>query len=382
MLNALLLMMAVSTPTKSPADNPSIHVTLNSNGQYYPGDKAHVRVQTAEDGYLVVLRTDVDGYVRVLFPANPTEDNFVHAGQIDVVDHGGREAFVAGRSFGSGVIVAAWSHDAFHLDPYVRNEHWDYHALDSTRADGDQEAQLVDIVQAMAGDVHFDYDTAPYSVGDNNTYYGRSAYYGPAWPEYGYYDPFWAPYGSWLGFSIGFGYGYTGCWRWCYYPTGYIGFGRPFIPYRPFVPYRPYGPYGRPRGGIIVGAGFGYRSRDVVAPRGGTFGSREFGNVNSGRMGVRQPVYGATYPSGARPVERPTDGRRSSAPAPTGERAATPAPRSAPAPRPSASESRGGGGRSYGGGGARAGGGGGGGGARSGGGGGVRSGGGGGGRRR
>lgn len=268
MLHALMILTTVATSSPAPmhaaarGDDPPVHISLNSSGRYYPGDKARVHVETAEDGYLVVLRTDVDGWVRVLYPEDPTAENFVHGGQsLEIHDHGGREAFTAGRSSGSGVIVAAWSHDAFHFNRFMRNDHWDYHALDSMSTDGDQEAALVDIVQLMAGDVHFDYDSAPYSVGESGGYYGRHAgYYGQAaWPGYGYYDPFFSPYGSWFGFSIGFGFG-RGCYYSCFYPTGFVGYGRPFVPYRPFAPI---GPFGRPRGGVIVGGGVGYRPRVI-----------------------------------------------------------------------------------------------------------------------
>jgi len=268
MFQTLMLLTAVTTSPLAPihaaarADDPTVRISLNSSGRYYPGDKARVHVDAAEDGYLVVLRTDVDGWVRVLYPVDPTEENFVHAGQsLEINGHNAREAFTAGRATGSGVIIAAWSHDAFHFERFMRNDHWDYHALDSMSTGGDQEAALVDIVQQMAGDVHFDYDSAPYSVGESGGYYGGHAgYYGAAaWPEYGYYDPFFSPYGSWFGFSVGFGFG-RGCYYSCFYPRGYVGYGRPFIPYRPFSPA---GGFGRPRGGVIVGGGVDYRPRVV-----------------------------------------------------------------------------------------------------------------------
>jgi hypothetical protein len=323
----------------------------------------------------------------------------VHGGNsFEIRGRDNREAFQAGHTDGSGTIIAAWSHDAFHFDRFVRNDHWDYRALDSMRTD-DAESGLVDIVQQMAGDVHFDYDVASYSIGDR-AYANHAAYYGGYGPYA--YDPFFYPYGyypydyGWglnVGFGFGFGYGYgsRGCFRLCY--GGYGGYGR-------------FGPYGYPRGlgwGVGIGrqtvrpgifsAGVSYRNRSE-------FGARTFSSTSAAHLGVRASAanngfdrgiarggFSRAQETGTRaysPQERP-EGRRVS----TGTRAeAAPQSRGVEESRGSSaapSESRGGG-RSSGGGGRSSGGGGrssGGGGHSSGGGrsGGGRSGGGGGGRR-
>src|SRR5213593_4870241 len=70
----------VNTPAAR-ADDPPVRVWLNSDGYYNRGDRAKVRVRLEEDGYLLVLQSDVDGHVRVLFPLDPSDDDFVRGGR-------------------------------------------------------------------------------------------------------------------------------------------------------------------------------------------------------------------------------------------------------------------------------------------------------------
>src|SRR5690349_24692620 len=75
------------------SDDPPIKVWLNHD-DFQRGDKARVNVKTGEDGYVVVLRADADGRVRVLFPLDPSDDDFVRGGEtIEVRGRGDREAF-------------------------------------------------------------------------------------------------------------------------------------------------------------------------------------------------------------------------------------------------------------------------------------------------
>src|SRR2546429_1917163 len=75
------------------SDDPPVKVWLNHDN-YYRGDKARVNVRLDDDGYVVVLRADADGRVRVLFPLDPGDDAFVRGGEtIEVRGRGDREAF-------------------------------------------------------------------------------------------------------------------------------------------------------------------------------------------------------------------------------------------------------------------------------------------------
>ena len=72
-------------------------VTLNHQ-TYNRGDRARVTVRVRDDGYVVVLHEDADGHVRVLFPVDPGDDNFLKGGQeYEIRGRGDREAFQVTR---------------------------------------------------------------------------------------------------------------------------------------------------------------------------------------------------------------------------------------------------------------------------------------------
>src|SRR6266705_2732596 len=212
------------------SDDPPIKVWLNHDN-YYRGDKARVNVRLDDDGYVVVLRADADGRVRVLFPLDPGDDAFVRGGEtIEVRGRGDREAFYVDDREGSGVVLAARSVTPFKLDEYVRGDHWDYRVLSARDAGDDKEAALVDIVQKMTADGRFDYDDVQYVVSSTRAYY--DSYY----PSYS---------------SLYIGYGWGRPYRYGYYSTCYD----PFF-YDPFACYDPlfYAPY---RFAFTYGYGYG-----------------------------------------------------------------------------------------------------------------------------
>ena len=184
---------------------PSVKVSLSSSSTFFRGDNAQVHVQTARDGYLVVLRSDANGHVRVLFPLDPGAPNAVRADKkIEIKGRGDRDAFAVDERAGSGVVVAAWSPTQFNFDSLSRGGHWDLTALDSMQLSGDKEAGLVDIVQQMAGDNHFDYDAAPYTVISPRAYYRGVPLVGPCWGCVGFVT---GPYPVWVR-SVRLGIGY------------------------------------------------------------------------------------------------------------------------------------------------------------------------------
>ena len=223
------------------SDDPPIKVWLNHDN-YYRGDKARVNVRLDDDGYVVVLRADADGRVRVLFPLDPGDDAFVRGGEtIEVRGRGDREAFYIDEREGSGLVLAARSATPFKFDPFVRGDHWDYRVLDVRQSGDDKEAALVDIVQRMT-DGHFDYDAVTYVVSAQRAYrdYYPSYYdvgfgYGWGWPyRYGYfgscydaffYDPFYCGAAYYSPFYDPFFFGGFG-----------FGYRRPFV-YRPYIYY-------------------------------------------------------------------------------------------------------------------------------------------------
>jgi hypothetical protein len=269
---ALALSLALAAPPAPSAavtsDDPPVQVWLNQDNHFVRGDRAKVYVKAAADGYLVVLRGDADGHVRVLFPLDPTDDAFIRGRKkLEVRGRGDREAFTVDEREGSGVVLVAWSASPFKFDEFVRGDHWDYRVLATERADSDAEAALLDIVQRMTGD-GFDYDVVTYTVESSTASYRRY-----------HYDRYYPS------FRFGFGYGFFGrsCYDPFFYDAFYCGpyyggfrsaffydpfFQRPFF-YRPYVVRRYYSYRYRP-GYVGLPGGFVFKNRrsaTAVGPR-------------------------------------------------------------------------------------------------------------------
>jgi len=236
MFTALLLpLLLAGTPPGAAAqaangDDPAIQIWISNDRRFLPGDHAKVQVRTREDGYLLVLHADPDGHLRVLFPIDPKDDNFVRGGRkYEIRGRGGRESFTADDRSGRGTVYAAVSHDPFRVDQFVLGDHWDYRTLAPQRLAADPEPDLNDLVRRMV-DGSFDYDVLTYDViervyADN---YSSSSYYADSY--YGGYDC---------------GYSYFGCGR-SYYGSPFsisvgLFFGRPY--HRRSYFYDPYFPY-------------------------------------------------------------------------------------------------------------------------------------------
>jgi hypothetical protein len=257
-LLSLMLPLATPTPaaasllagaTRASAAEPSIRVSLDRT-DYEPGDQARVTVSVRDDGYLLVLRLSPDGYVRVLFPLDPGDDNFVRGnGSYEIRGRGDRDAFTVSSSSGTGTVYAAWSTEPFRFNEYVLGDHWDYRVLDGSQMQGDAEAELNELAQRMSTG-HFDYDLVSYSVAREVAYSGTTHYvtmYPAPYPyPYPYTYPSGCYYYGWCGsssffsVSIGFGWGgYRSAWYDPYYYDSFY-WHRPYYRYYP----RHYGCYG------------------------------------------------------------------------------------------------------------------------------------------
>jgi Domain of unknown function (DUF4384) len=250
-LLATLFVAAPSIDTvranSAPAPTPAIQITLNNGGDFAPGGPVNVRVQTADDGYLLVFRVDGDGRIRVLFPLDPDGDAFVRGGkEYELRGRGDRSTFQADDRGGSGMVYAAVSHQPLVVRDFSQNGHWDYDALRLRDSTTDAENDLTAIVSRMTNGARFDYDAIGYRVQDvggitaaagaGNGYYPGlyDPYYNPRWRclscGWGYpgsefsagfgYSPFWDPYlySPWgynysafgYGYGFGFGFGFPG----------------------------------------------------------------------------------------------------------------------------------------------------------------------------
>jgi len=246
MLPALYLLLAPLAAVPAD-DDPPVRVWLRTDGVYQLGDRVRVYVATADDGYLVVLRADGSGRVRVLFPLDPGDDDYVRGGRdFELRGRGDRDAFFVDDREGTGIVLAAWSRDPFRFDEFVRGDHWDYRTLGPVAAD--PEAGLLDIVYRMAVGAQVEYDVERYTVRDrydggypSRYRVGVSLSFGyPYYPSFYrpfFYDPLCYPYWSCGGFYFGVGFGYP------------LGYGYPRFPYGYGYPH-----HYRPRyGGTVFG---------------------------------------------------------------------------------------------------------------------------------
>jgi len=300
----MLSVVAAAAPTKAPApvatgSEPAIRVSLNHRN-YDRGDRARVTVRVRDDGYVVVLHEDANGHVRVLFPVDPGDDNFLKGGQeYEIRGRGDRDAFQI-TTAGTGTVYAAVAMDPYRLDDFVRNNHWDYGRLDDdslTRSD--PEAAMTDIVEQMAAGNHFDYDVttytaeAPYASTTHAYIIPGSSYYGCF---YGSWDPWcdgYYPSPSYFSLSIGFGsfFGHYGRFGYPYYGYGYgypyYGYGYGYYPHYGHYYFRPGYSYGSAGYGYALGHGWSYNHRPIVLGPGGGYTGTPVWGLGSSSIGYR-----------------------------------------------------------------------------------------------
>lgn len=201
-LTLSLLVPILGLPLGSGPTDPPIKIKL-SDDVLMPGERVKVRIKTAESGYLLVLRVDGAGRVRVLFPVDPADSASVEGGrEFEVKGRGDREAFTVDEREGKGTVFAAVASQPFQFDDFTHGGHWDYRAL-SADSTSDPEAMLLDLADRMATG-HYDYDLVGYEVWGNNNANRRSyaGWYGPH-----YYDPFYQPFFPYYGSRFSFGFG-------------------------------------------------------------------------------------------------------------------------------------------------------------------------------
>ncbi len=336
MFTTLLASIAVAA---SLADGPPppITVTLNDGGQYNRGEYAKVQFRANADGYVLLLQTDQDGRVRVLFPLDPGDDSFIRGGKTyKVVGRDNRGSFYLDQAGGSGMVYAAWSKSPFRYADFVRGDHWDYSVFDLYSAADDPESQLTDLALHFT-DQGFDYAVDRYIVYSYSAYASDapSTYIGVSgWPWPTYYTGGWSIgisfgspccYSPWYGYpAYGWGYpaygwGYPG-YGWGYpgygYPGyGYPGYGYPGGGYYPGYPgaggYPGYRPYSFKPGGTVTSVGNPYRPRgDAFAPRSSVFQTTyrdrpTYGMTGTDRLAGDAATISGRAEAGRRPASRP-----------------------------------------------------------------------------
>ena len=234
--NIVLLGLLTTTPTpRVPVHGaytlrPRIEVWSNHNdGIYSRGQGVRVYLRTDQDAFVTLFRVDTDGRVRVLFPHDPWEDNFVRGGrdfEIMGADNN-RTAFYVDDYPGVGYLFAVVAADPFDFGAIESGSHWDYRTIADGRVRGDPYVALTELAERIVpqGYEDWDYDIVPYHVERHYEYPRFLCYDCHAYASYRYWDPYWR---SCVRFRIVY---YDDPY---YYPYRYYGRRVVFVrPYRP-----------------------------------------------------------------------------------------------------------------------------------------------------
>lgn len=172
-------------------DRPKVSVWTNSTDPYQRGDRVRVYVSAETDAYVTVLRVDTDGRIRMLYPVEPWQDNFVRGGRtFEVLGRDDDNAFDVDDYPGVGYVFAVASADPFSYDQFVRNDHWDYRVIADGRVTGDPYVSLTDFASKITGQDDWDYDITPYYVDKEYEYPRFICYNCHAYASYSYWDPY------------------------------------------------------------------------------------------------------------------------------------------------------------------------------------------------
>jgi len=168
-----------------PPDERIVRVWLGSPGPFAPGEPVRVYVQTAEDGYLMVLRSGTDGVIRVLYPSHPRDPQlgaYTRAGTYEIRAAGETVAFKIDEPLGTGRVLAALSSQPYRSEEFVHQTSWNPDALVGTGGAGDVEGAMTDILQRMLGAGYFTYDVVEYAVAQR-PYAAQAPGYPPTTPD-------------------------------------------------------------------------------------------------------------------------------------------------------------------------------------------------------
>lgn len=194
------------------SDRPSIDRYLDAevwvdhaDGEYYIGDDIGISFRVSRDAFVAIYTVDSRGMVNLLFPSDPSEDNFVRGGETyqlpgprdnyDLVVSGpegveniqviaSRERFPVPSWYGNSGLVCDWD-DRYEFMDYVNGKYF-------IRYDGQR----------------FAYDRAVIFVNEWEEYYFRPVYY-PTYPSWSVCGNVYIDYG--WGHSVYINGVYWGC---------------------------------------------------------------------------------------------------------------------------------------------------------------------------
>jgi len=206
------------------ASSPGIRLWTSHGEVYRRGERVRIFFRTEQDAHVTIFRVDTDGRVRVLFPREPSEDNYVRGGYTyDVPNYGQHDAFVVDDDPGVGYVFGVASGEPFTYDQVTSSDQWDLALVsDGGRIHGDPGQSLEDLVQFIVPQGATDYDThlLPYDVEQHFDYPRFVCYDCHSYVGYASWNPYsaWCPRYTLFVYRDPF-YFYPSYW----YPTRYYG---------------------------------------------------------------------------------------------------------------------------------------------------------------
>lgn len=186
----------------APQEHPQVAVRITERDFFQRYERVSVSIESYTDAYVTVFRIDTDGRMRVLYPRDPGDNNFVLNGRTyripNPYDQRGEHAFVVDDYPGVGYVFVVASVKPFDYQSYVRNDHWEWrNVAHNGRITGDPYVGFVEVVEQIlpVGDEAWSFDVVPYFVERQHPYprflcYECHAYVPhPAWDTYGAWCP-------------------------------------------------------------------------------------------------------------------------------------------------------------------------------------------------
>jgi Domain of unknown function (DUF4384) len=194
MIAALVEPGLTTPPAATPGDRPRVEVWTNrGDDPYHGGQAARVFLRADRDAYVTLFRVDTDGRVRVLFPRDPWDDNFVRGGrELEVTGTHSDDAFEIDDYPGVGYVFAVAAADPFDFDQITSGDHWDYRVIADGRLRGDPYVAMTDLAQHIlpADYADWDYDLVPYYVERHYDYPRFLCYDCHSYASYSYWNPY------------------------------------------------------------------------------------------------------------------------------------------------------------------------------------------------
>ena len=166
MVGILGLLLVTQTPAtvQVAAHPPKLGVRAWLPDTVLPvGTPARVYVQLDDSGYFALLHVEPSGRIRVLYPAHPTDADYVPGGATFVVEGISDSATFRVTAPGTGTLLAIRSWTPLHFADLADGNRWDYvHSLLLQPTAGNPFAALLDIADRMASGEAYTYDLTGY----------------------------------------------------------------------------------------------------------------------------------------------------------------------------------------------------------------------------